>query len=418
MLANSRRFKVVKGLVARFGYLLAYLCLSSIASLTLTSRTAAAVNISGYIKSYNIWQQAIDIPQIQSDSLIQSQNSIRLNVEGFGQTLGFDSVWQLHYEASPVLSSSAVTLDNTFTNIDGAYRLTDIRPTIGAETPKRRIQQNLDRFNLQFNFDSADLTIGRQAISFGAARFVNPTDVFLPFDVRTFNTEYRIGIDAIRYQKPFGQLGEIDLGIIVGPGGKPESSALFGQFKTNLSGHDIHATLIRFAEQNLIGFGAQSALWNFGTWFEAASVTGVQDYWRVSLGFDYSLSESTLASVEYHYNGAGSDDPATYLNQFNQVPYTLGGVFLLGENYLIPAVSIQISPLLTLGVQGVFNLDDRSTYTSANINYNIREDLYLGLGIYHFSGEKFSQSPLGVPTLNSEYGSNPDNIYMSVNYYF
>jgi hypothetical protein len=400
-------------------YKFTYFCLSAITSLALVpTATAGKLNFSGYLKSYNIRQAAIDIPLIQNDALIQSQNSIRLNLEGFGQTLGVDSVWQLHYEVNPVITSSATTLDTTFTNSDRGYRLSDIRSTIGSETPKRRTQQNLDRFNLQLNFDSGDLTIGRQAIAFGAARFINPTDVFLPFDVRTYNTEYRTGIDAIRFQKPFGQLGEIDLGIILGPDGKPESSALFGQLKTNLSGHDIHATLIRFAEQNLIGFGVQSALWDFGTWLEAASLTGVQDYWRVSLGFDYSFTESTLASVEYHYNGAGSDDPAAYLGQFDLVPYTLGGVFLLGENYIIPAVSVQISPLLTLGVQGVFNLDDQSTYTSAIINYNIQEDLYLGLGYYHFSGKKLSQSSLGIPSLNSEYGSNPDNLFVSVNYYF
>ena len=387
---------------------------------TLTSHLQAAeISFSGYAKSYNSWQERIDVPLLQTDSSFQSQNSLRLKLEGFGQTAGVDSVWQVHYEVSPLISSiSSNVSNNTLSDSGGAYRLTDLSSTVGTETSKRRIQQNLDRFNLQFNFSAGDLTIGRQAISFGAARFINPTDVFLPFDVRTYNTEYRTGIDAVRFQKPVGQLGEIDFGLILGPDGEAASSAAFGQIKTNLKGSDLHATVIRFAEQNLIGFGLQTALWDFGTWVEAASVTGIRDYWRVSLGLDYSFNESTFASVEYHYNGAGSDDVATYLTQINQIPYSQGGVFFLGENYIIPALSIQLSPLTTVGIQGVFNLDDHSTYLSASLNYNVKEDLYIGLGYYHFSGKKLSLTTTGSPVLNSEYGSNPDNLFVSISYYF
>lgn len=380
---------------------------------------AAEINFSGYAKSYNIWQERIDVPLLQTDAALQSQNSLRLTLEGFGQTAGVDSVWQLHYEVSPIISSvSSAVNNNTLSASSDAYRLTDLRSTIGAESSKRRIQQNLDRFNLQLNFAAGDLTIGRQAISFGAARFINPTDVFLPFDVRTYNTEYRTGIDAVRFQRPFGQLGEIDFGLILGPDGKASSSAAFGQIKTNLSGSDVHATFIRFADQNLIGFGVQTALWDFGAWAEAARVTGIQDYWRISLGLDYAFTESTLATVEYHYNGAGTDDVASYLTQTSQLPYTQGGVFLLSEHYIIPAISMQLSPLVTAGLQGVFNLDDNSTYLSASLSYNVTEDLYIGFGYYHFSGKELSLTTTGMPLLNSEYGSNPDNLFVSISYYF
>jgi hypothetical protein len=380
---------------------------------------AAEINFSGYAKSYNSWQERIDLPLLQTDTSLQSQNSLRLTLEGFGKTAGVDSVWQLHYEVSPIITSVSSNLsDSTFSASSDAYRLTDLRSTVGAETSKRRIQQNLDRFNLQLNFAAGDLTVGRQAIAFGAARFINPTDVFLPFDVRTYNTEYRTGIDAIRFQKPFGQLGEIDFGLILGPDGKATSSAAFGQVKTNIEGSDVHVTVMRFAEQNLIGLGLQTALWDFGAWFETASVSGAKDYWRVSLGLDYAFTESTLAMVEYHYNGAGTDEVASYLTQTNQIPYTQGGVFLLGENYIIPAISIQLSPLLSAGLQGVFNLDDNSTYLSASLNYNVKEDLYIGFGYYHFRGEKLSLTNAGMPLLNSEYGSNPDNLFVSLSYYF
>jgi hypothetical protein len=43
--------------------------------------------------------------------------------------------------------------------------------------------------------------------------------------------------------------------------------------------------------------------------------------------------------VEYHYNGAGSEDTADYIVEQFTKPYQAGGVFLLGQDYLIPSLS-------------------------------------------------------------------------------
>ena len=96
---------------------------------------AAEINFSGYAKSYNSWQERIDLPLLQTDASLQSQNSLRLTLEGFGKTAGVDSVWQLHYEVSPIISSVSSNLsDSTFSASSDAYRLTDLRSTVGAET--------------------------------------------------------------------------------------------------------------------------------------------------------------------------------------------------------------------------------------------------------------------------------------------
>ena len=178
---------------------------------TLLSLSAGAeINFTGYAKSFAIAQDSLDNDFISTPTIYQSQNSLRLMLEGFGTS----TVWQIHYELSPVLVSRDVGLPaQTFNVVGDSYRYSDIKSPIGNADTKTEIYQNLDRFNVQFQFDAGDLTIGRQAISFGSARMINPTDVFLPFDVQTFNTEYRTGVDAIRFQRPVGELGEIDLGI-------------------------------------------------------------------------------------------------------------------------------------------------------------------------------------------------------------
>ena len=102
---------------------------------------------------------------------------------------------------NPIFSNQLVEAVNFQSTPPANYRLTDIDPLLIDEA-RRPVLQNLDRLNIQLQFDQGDLTIGRQAITFGSARIINPTDVFLPYNVTALNTEYRIGVDAIRYQKP------------------------------------------------------------------------------------------------------------------------------------------------------------------------------------------------------------------------
>ena len=375
----------------------------------------AEINFSGYAKSFAVAQRELDNQVLTSDRIYQSQNSLRLMWEGFSERI----VWQLHYELSPVLASGSVDgAAPTFNLVGDSYRLTDIDSTLSGDGNKNQTYQNLDRFNVQIQMAAGDLTIGRQAISFGSARIINPTDIFLPFDVRTFNTEYRTGVDAVRFQRPWGELGEIDLGIVPGDGADPETSAAFLQIRTNANGVDYHLAAMRFAEQQLLGFGIQTALGDLGFWFEAARVQGDRDYLRLSTGLDYAFSEHTFGQIEYHYNGAGSDDPEEYPANFDTLAYQRGGVFLAGEHYLMPGFTVQLSPLWFLGTQAIINLSDSSAFVSVSAEYNIAENFYMDFGYYHFVGDDLTLNARGRPELGSEYGPNPNTLYMSIRYYY
>lgn len=382
-------------------------------------------SLRGYLKSYELAQKGIDIDNappnlVDEHTLYQSQNSLRLMFEGSPYAA---LAWELHYELTPVFYSNAIAANpiNTSTVKPGAnsYRISDIDPILGTATEKSAVLENLDRLNLQLRLESGDLTIGRQAISFGSARAINPTDVFLPFEIQTLNQEYRVGIDAIRYQRPMGNLGELDMGIILGRDAEQENSAVFLQTLNNISGTDIQGTIMRFSEQNLAGFGIQSALGNFGFWFEGAHVWGNDEYTRISTGLDYSISENVFGMIEYHFNGAGSRSANEYLGLFDDFAYQKGGVFLLGQNYLIPSVSWTASPLLSITLQSILNLDDSSAFLNLSGDYSISDNLYSSFGIYVFTGDhlKFTKVPPNI-LLGSEYGINPDLIFFSLRYYF
>ena len=383
--------------------------------LAASTSALAEINISGYLKSFVVAQDQLDNPVFQFDKNYQSQNSARIMLDGFSGSI----TWQLHYELSPVFVSKALATERpTFNVVGDNYRLIDPDANLLDDDNKTQLYQNLDRLNFQVQMDAGDLTIGRQAISFGSARIINPTDIFLPFDVRTFNTEYRNGVDALRFQRPWGDLGEIDIGVVLGKDAKSENSAAFLQLRTNHSGTDYHLAIIEFAEQQLFGLGLQTAIWDLGFWLEAAYVNGDENYLRLSTGVDYSFSERTFVQIEYHYNGAGSNDHNDYLSNLSATPYQRGGVFLLGENYIMPSFTVQLSSLWFVATQVIYNLDDNSAFLSVSAEYNIAENFYMDFGYYHFSGDEFSLTETGLPKLDSEYGSNPSTLFASIRYYF
>ena len=377
---------------------------------------ASELNLQGHIKSYLIAQEGQSNSLFTLPSLTRSQNNIRLMLDIFGS----NTIWQIHYEVSPLLSSRA---GNPFsTNTQPAapgYRLTDLDPLLKASGNKRSVLQNLDRFNVQFQFADGDLTVGRQAITFGSARIINPTDVFLPFNLGTLNTEYRIGVDSIRYQKAWGELGELDAGLVFGDNAQSKNSAAFIQIKQNFRGNDLKFSLIQFADQTLVGGGLEGALGNFGVWLEIASVSGPDDYTRGSVGVDYAFTANTFAMAEYHVSSAGTTETEQYLNHFESLAFKTGGVFLLGRHYIIASLSQTLSPLWQVSVQTIQNLDDHSSFTSLSANYNVAEDIYLDFGIYLFQGKGIEvNDTIGQFLLGSEYGANANAIYTSIRLYF
>ncbi len=385
------------------------LCMALIGLGVTTAPTAQGSEVSGHVKSFNIASEAD--AGLQTTYL--SQNSLRVKWE----TLGNVAAWQFHYELSPTFASRASFAPDVSGSGGSHYRLSDPPSRLGSDTTKHPVFGNLDRLNLQLRFDHGDVTIGRQAITLGSSRIINPTDVFVPFNVQTFNTEYRNGIDAVRYQRPLGMVGELDLGMVMGNDMNSETSALFLQVRINHGEKDLQFAAIQFANQTLTGFGVQSALGEFGFWLEAASVTGDQDYVRVSTGLDLALSELTIAQIEYHFNGAGTDEPLDYLINRSGRAYQSGGVFLLGKHYLMPSLSHQISPLLGISVLGIFNLTDGSTFLAMSGEFNAGRNVYLDLGLYQFTGSGPVPGAGGI-SLGSEYGASPNVVYGALRYYF
>lgn len=430
----------------------AFLGLACAAALTTPSSASDNQDDSwsfrGYAKSYAIYQGAPNI-ELDGEPLFEdiwlSQNALRLMLAG-GVT---DHIaFELHYEIKPVFFSKAregASSGSTLSTLGASsYRIGDIRSEIHNDE-KISILQNLDRLNLQFSFDPGDLTIGRQTISFGAARFVSPTDIFQPFAPSTLDKEYRPGVDAVRWQGTLGDLTEYDLGLVANNEGQPVDSTLYARIKTSLRGNDLEAVAILRDDIATFGAGWERALGMFGFWAEAAWTASTsdypsympfplpeiefeEDYFRLSVGLDRALSEHTLAMIEYHHSSFGTDDPEQYQNLSRTEGFQSGGIYLVGKDYLIPSISWTATPLLNLSASAFANLTDSSAFVRMSGDYSLSENLYTDFGIYFGLGDgtRLEAATLPAPFFftytqfvdGSEFGSFPTTAYMSLRYYF
>ena len=195
--------------------------------------------------------------------------------------------------------------------------------------------QNLDRALIGLNFEKSELILGRQAVSFGAARFTNPTDIFLPFPIGKVDSEYRTGIDAIRYRYSVSEFIEAEYGYVFGDKADAEKNASFVSLTAPVGDWDLETLAVSYRENFLVGLSLQGDIFSQGVWLEAASVdlrddkdnSGIDKFNRISLGLDSKFSDETILTSEYHFNGAGQKESEDYALNYSSLAYTESGVF-------------------------------------------------------------------------------------------
>lgn len=440
-----------------------------------TSSYADSFTFSGYMKSYGLAQDSITIEnmgvQTQAQSIagsFQSQNALRLMASYLSSSKGNI---EIDYEIQPLyFSNSAMAeyytegnlgvIGGTVSSASNQYRFKDLDAVFNDVGSHGVVLQNLDRFNYQYSNQYGDLTIGRQVLSFGSARFINPTDIFIPFAIQTLNQEYRVGIDAIRYKADVGDFAVIDMGLVIGEDGKKQNSAAFLRGKNSVQGNDIEVIAILLDDAWLLGGGIERSIGDFGFWFEVAYMDWQQsknpqgivldnntsannslenitlgnfatntlplagytdNYWRSSIGSDYALNEDIIFMIEYHYNGAGSNNVDDYIKLATQAPYQKAGVYLYGEHYLIPALTWLASPLVSVSASAFYNISDSSVFLSLSSETSWSDNLYSDFGLYISHGDtlQYNASNADIAyNFGSEFGAYPLSAYVSLRYYF
>ena len=391
--------------------------------------STGSFDIDGYYKNFFVAYDVSDLnsPSIGSDATLGSvSNRLRLNATYWT----CDRVsFRASYDFAPRVQDRILfSYSPTFAVINPfAYRVIDFEsrlyPEDNSDVASFAVFHNLDRAYATIELDRLDLYVGRQPIAFGSARIINPTDVIAPYSYETLDTEDRVGVDAVRARVPIGFMGELDVGYVFGEDFEFEQSAFFVRGKFYAARTDLTVMAVGFRENLMLGVDMARSVGGAGVWLEAAHVftdalndnAGVsRDYFRASIGCDYSFKNNTYVFAEYHFNQAGKDEVDDYLLNYSQTAYIDGSVYLLGRHYFVPGMTWEFSPLVMGSLQILTNLSDNSVYLTPNVEYNVAENFYFSGGLFIGLGKESTISS-GIA---SEFGAYPDIYFTSFRYYF
>lgn len=399
-----------------------------------------SLSLNGYYKNFSV---VFDPPKIDSSKILtfpdrpmgMVNNRLRLNI--FYDLDNFFS-FSLAYNISPRIQDPALFDESLFVaDIDlFQYRFSDLKERLYPSNDKDQgsfgIYQNLDRFSLTIRTGPVDIIIGRQPIAWGSARVINPTDIIAPFTFEELDKEDRVGVDAVRVRIPIGFMGELDTGYIVGENLKFEKSSFYVRGKFYVSKTDFSLLLLGFQENLLAGLDIARSIGGAGFWFESACVFGnvfdsyesgkKNNYFRTTVGLDYSFKGKLYGFIEYHFSGAGTNKPEDYLINFSKPGLSEGAVYLMGRHYLDLGLSYQITPLIIFTGQALFNISDLSLFFAPQLEYNIAENIYLSVGSFIGLGKgpEYSTGDGISPAVKfqSEFGGYPNIFFSSFRVYF
>jgi len=390
---------------------------------------AGPFSVTGYFKSFFTVLEPPDVEGLSETQPTEgaATNNLRIKLAwNAGDKVSLTAA----YELVPQLQTSDFALLFPLPGVNPfTYRFADLDtrlyPRPGKPASGFTLIQNLDRMYLAWSPGFGDLTVGRQPVAFGSAHVINPTDVLAPFTFQTLDKEERTGVDAVRLRIPVGLLGEFDAGYVLGRDLRWDESAVFIRQRLNVEDTDVTGLVMAFRENLLIGLDFSRSVGGASVWLETAWVRpdafgkgSGTEYLRASAGADYNLADGLYGMAEYHYNGAGSADPADYAELFQQTAYSEGSVYLLGKHYFIPGVNWQITPLLTLNGQALWNLTAASFFIAPSWSYSFANDVTLEGGAFIPAGRPSEANLRGGLDTRSEYGLYPAIYYASIKVYY
>ena len=277
-----------------------------------------------------------------------------------------------------------------------------------VEEERLEVVHDVDRLAITVFTPVADLTVGRQAVSWGTSSLFPVADLWAAFSPFELDTEEKPGIDAARaLAYPFPGV-EVDA--IVADRGDDGVSA----------GARVSASLARWEV-----WAGGGKLWN-----EAMAMAGtayVGDVAklraeavvardtdggetldpRITLGID-RLGTRLTVSAEYHFNGLGGAEPADYGARLVSPPFLRGETYYLGRHYLggLAAWSPDLQNRLNLTGSVLANLTDGSVSLTPVATYDFGQNARMSIGALLSTGDPpIVEAASPLPRLRSEFGS-------------
>jgi hypothetical protein len=290
--------------------------------------------------------------------------------------------------------------------------------------------QRLDRLSVGYHTGRQVLRFGRQAVSWGNGLVFQPLDFVNPFPPLAIDKDYKTGDDMLYGQALLGAGNDVQAMVV--PRRHPatrelesDQSSAAAKFRSRWSGFDLDLLAARHYDENLAGIGVVKSLGG-AVWRLDASYTDLKhDGGSVSFvtNLDYSWvwgGRNVYGFIEYFRNGAGATDRARYSAPDPALSARIarGELFTLARDYAALGLQIELTPLVNLYNNLIWNLNDASRVLQLRGLYDWRQNVQLIAGVnlpFGDRGDEYGGIP--VATLPA-YSASGRSVYVRAAYYF
>jgi hypothetical protein len=388
------------------------------AQFTLFERGSRSVELGGYVRSLTqYYDPGYDLPNAEDREAGIHAEVVRLKwMFRLGESVRLEvhNRLQLQVTSSPsVMGGSAVGFGVSV--VPG--RRWDLS-SVMVDQDRLRVWHDIDRLSITWYSGIADVTAGRQAITWGISNVYPVADLWAQFSPFELDTEEKPGVDAIRVLSY--PAGGLELDVVVADRGSSRTLSAGIRASLSLPWADLYAGGGKMWREamGLAGISAPVGIYKLRA--ESVLPYDLDDDGfklpRATLGLD-RLGGSTMLSVEYNYNGIGATDPRRYLDVLEDPRFAQGETYFLGRHNLGAAGSwTPGNDRLSLTLSTLCNLGDPSWAFVPNLTYDFGQETRLSAGALLSFGDTPRFQP--EPELRSEFGTYGDFLYTMLSIYF
>lgn len=396
------------------------------AQLPLWDGEAGSLELGGYLRTLSgVSQAALSGPETDRTTAFNAE-VLRL---AWVLRLGSAVVLEAHERVQIQVSSapSAATVTPAGFGVSAVPdRTVDLRHDF-LRQDRARAWHDVDRLSLTLYTGAGDVTVGRQAITWGVSALFPVADLWARFSPFELDTEEKPGIDAVRWLAYPGGRWELDA-VVADRGSRDDLSAGL-RASLVLPWADLWVGGGKLWREAMVMGGVSAPMGSWKLRGEAVLAWHLDDDgargWRsgelqpprVTLGADW-LGGGVAVTGEYHYNGVGAPDPRRYPDVLGDPRFARGESYYLGRHYLGGVVTwAPGNDRLSLTLSALANLRDPSTAWTPAATYDLGQSARVSVGGVLTSGTAPDPASL-LPVLRSEYGTYGDLGFTRISLYF
>lgn len=291
-------------------------------------------------------------------------------------------------------------------------RTVDLGTTF-VERNGMRLSHDVDRLAVDIYTDAADVTLGRQGITWGTSVVFPVADLWSRFSPFDFDTEQKPGIDAARALVYPNLSSELDL--VVADRGSLADLSGGARYASTIGRTELYGAAGKFWDELLALAGVTVVFDRVKLRAEAVGPFDLEDSEvdlpRATGGGEWYGADFSLGG-EYHFNGIGAADPTGYADRLSSEQFARGESYFLGRHYAALYGAYRGVPDLELSLSTIANLVDPSLIVTPSLRYSVAQNATIGVGALVSAGDEPSLAP--TPSFGSEFGTYGDFYFVEL----